>query len=730
MTKANRIWFDLETTGFESRTDQILEIAAIVDDPSGNEIDRVEIKVRLKHNITPGPGALMVNKINPYSKAWVSESVTEHDAIAQVAALAKKHTTADGVKPIMTAYFVDFDKDKTAVAFARNGFFWREHFNRSAFDPYKTARALVQSGVIKTKINTYAGGRTAPSAKQEDVAAALGILYKGEAHRAMADVEVMRDATKIMFKKATGYDLSGTSADPSKYQIGQVVKLITDSKSSGAKVRHLLVTDNDVENGRVVGIDEDDIKLNGGFTKTAVRKFNYGTIVGELEPDADPCKTLSNLLVSKAEEVAKMTKTAKAQLIKDDKEEFKFDQEVSNFELVEKIERNINKCKDKKAAHAAILKELSVRLEGGEEEAGVILEKAEQLSCAKGNDRWNVAPPGQEGVRLLTKQAPGVDLRIGLHPAGYYAVGLITDKNGKQARELKECKTKKDILTFLKTRVSHSDEVDSFVNSELPDVETFKNPKHPILIEAELKNAMDALTIKKVDDDIKAAISGLILQLQEQYPQTFAKYKTPIDPTSFNIREYWKKKSSGSGDDEGTSGSEGGSAGSTGSGNGGFAASSDSSEQSAQDHIRPGDKVSKTPCALCHRPLSAKISLEASMGPTCRKNAAVIEASEGPLDEYRDAYKPFSPGAAPRPGDLIALKIKEHGKESERLAEFIGITPTQTQIVDRRKLMKLLKTEMSPVFATYLSMTKTSHNSISGIAKLKAPRERDEEAQS
>ena len=725
--KPNRIWLDLETTGFDSKMDQILEIAAIVDDSEGNEIDRLEIKVKLKHNVIPGPGAVIVNRINPYSKEWNDQAVTENEAAKLFSSFCKKHTTKDGVKPIFTAYNVDFDKEKTAVALVRNGFTWKDHFNRSSIDPLKTARNLVQAGKIQTKIKTYGGGRTSPSSSLEDVVEGLGIKYKGTAHRAMADVEAMRDATKIMFKMATGHELSNISSDPSKYRAGEVVKVITDSKSSGAKIRHILILDNDIENERIVAIDEDDIIQNNAFTKTSVRKFNYGTIVSEYEADQKSSGALLALLQKHSDEVARLTKDAKAQLIKDEKDDFAFDEETRNFELIEKLEKNMSAAKNKKATHDFLFQELTAHLNGDRAAAKGIMAKAEQLGCAKGEESWGFEPIN-EGNQFLEKKAPGTEQRVGLHPAGHYAVGLIYDKNGRQAKELKESKSKKDIFAFLKGRVVKNAELEAFVDDELPEIDTFKNPKHPAVIETELKNAMDALAVKQLDDNTKAGISGVIQQLQKLYPKTFAKYKFPIDPEIVNVAGYWRKKGS---NDDGSGGSappaSGDGSSSGAEGGGGFAAASGQDPVlGAHDHIKPGEKVSKNPCALCGRPLSAALSVQASMGPTCRKNVSFLESQEGSLDGYTDEYRPFSPGSAPRPGDLVGLKHHSNQSEKEILAEFVGITPSQAHVVDRRKVMTLLKEGISPVLATYLSMARLSHGSIAGISKLKAPRDRDE----
>lgn len=55
--------YDTETTGTNTSFDQILQFAAIRTDPNLNEIDRFEIRSRLRPHIVPSPGAMHVTGI-------------------------------------------------------------------------------------------------------------------------------------------------------------------------------------------------------------------------------------------------------------------------------------------------------------------------------------------------------------------------------------------------------------------------------------------------------------------------------------------------------------------------------------------------------------------------------------------------------------------------------------------------------------------------------------------
>lgn len=700
MSKGFRFWVDTETTGLDHFHDQILELAGVVDDADGNEVDRFEFRIKLKHGVTPGPKAIVINQINPYSKEWVQNSLTEHEAAKRFAALAKKYTTKDGLKPFFTAYNADFDKDKCAVMLSCSGIKFSSLFNKSVFDPAKTAKQLTGSGKLVTVLNQY----NKYSYSLEEVAKALGEKYEGQAHRALTDVLVMKKVARKLFKMATGHEMHGLSASPKEYKVGSVVKIVTDSKSSGAKIRHVYILENNQDKEHIIGIDEDDIKINHGFSDTAVRQFNYGTIIGEMNPNEDAAQSLISIAKQNKDEAIRLSKKK----LKSESDSSEVDEDVRNFEMIEQIQLHMSHAKDKKSAYEFLFDELVTKFNGDKEVAKEVLSRAESLAGAKGEVSWSKSIFPQEGIRVLECLVPEnkIELRVALHPRGHYAIGLSYDKNGRPAKELKDCKSKKDVLTFIGSKVGKVPTVVEFVEN-LPLPGSFSDPKHPAVIEGELSSALDIIAVKGATDNVKAGVAELLMQLQKRSPKIFSKYKLPIDPSGFNSENYWVSKK------EDTSGIN-------------IVAGFDSVKEVKPinpyetDHVKPGEKLASTPCALCGRALSAEISIQHSMGPTCRRNLHVAEVSDGPLEQFRDTYRPLTTASTPRPGDLVAIRYRDtSGRENEVLAEFITVTSQQTQIIDRRKIKKLLDAGINPNFATYLSMTKLPHGSISGVAKLK-----------
>jgi hypothetical protein len=733
MSKGYRFWIDTETTGLSREHDQVLEAAGIVEDAAGNEVERFEYRIKLKASVTPGPIAIVINKINPYSRAWARASVTENEAAKGLAALARKYTEkGGGVKPFFTAYNADFDKDMVQAWLARSGERFSALFNKSVFDPLKTARQLTaidgpgRLPRLVTRIKTY-GGKASYSSSLEDVMAGLGLEYEGEAHRAMTDVIAMRAATRKLFRLATGHDMQGLSADPAKYEEGSVVRLVTDSKSSGAKVRSVLILKNLPDQETVVGLDEDDIKKTGGFADTAVRQFNYGTIIGEMAAEPDAGEALRDCLEANRERVEAL---AKKKVKPEADGSSRLEGDAKAWSLVEQVQHYVSRAPDKAAAAKVALERLLERLKGNAPEAKSILSRAETLACAKGLPAWSSA--AKEGIRVLERLSPPIELRVGLHPRGHYVVGLNYERGDRPAKELKDCKSKKDVQAFLNIRIGKVQEMSDFVDG-LPASEEFADPKHPAVIEGEVQNAIDTISVKGASDDVKAGVAGLLLKLQETSPKTFLKYKLPIDPSEINDPDYWKaseKKPGPGGGSSGSGGIESSPAAIKEAISAAHSISRFSGEAApepigaAPDHVRPGDKLAKAPCALCGRPLSAKISLLDSMGPTCKKNFSQVEYSTGPLEPFCDEFKPYSPLAAPGPGDLAVIRVQG----TEILAEFVAAGPSQAQVIDRRKINRLLATGVSPSLAAYLALLRLQNGAISGVAKIKASSQGDEPA--
>jgi len=62
---ASYLFYDIETTGLNKAFDQVLQFAAIRTDLQLNEIDRHDLKVKLRPDVIPSPQAILTNRKSP-----------------------------------------------------------------------------------------------------------------------------------------------------------------------------------------------------------------------------------------------------------------------------------------------------------------------------------------------------------------------------------------------------------------------------------------------------------------------------------------------------------------------------------------------------------------------------------------------------------------------------------------------------------------------------------------
>ena len=75
------LFYDLETSGTNPSFDQILQFAGVKTDLSFNEIERYEYRIKLRNDIVPEPGALIVNRLNIDK---IIEGQTEYEAVKEI----------------------------------------------------------------------------------------------------------------------------------------------------------------------------------------------------------------------------------------------------------------------------------------------------------------------------------------------------------------------------------------------------------------------------------------------------------------------------------------------------------------------------------------------------------------------------------------------------------------------------------------------------------------------
>lgn len=525
MSFGNRIYIDVETTGLSKSDDQILELAAIAEDPSGRELERLHLKVKLKANIIPSPYALFKNNLNPYSDSWKKEAVTENEAAKAFAAFAERHKVGK-INGYFTAYKAEFDGERIAVMFSRNGFQFFDYFNRSVYDPIITARQLIKAGKIKTKFNAYGNGG---SARLEDVADALQVSRRGNFHRAMIDVEVMRDVTKDLFKLATGEDPSKIRCSPESYKPGDVVKVVTDSRQNGLKIRHLKILDNNPDVQKLIALDEDDLKKNSSdsMSPTAVRYFNYGTLIYQMDVDVQSRKFLEDTYYSNFDHIAGLVESGKQAYVSPALKDDPWSPAVNNFELISKVEALLSKTtvEDKKAVYETLVRDISSKIDDPTAVA-LILSRAEELALAKGLPGWSKLF-GRDKERLRVPDykitIAGKLVRIECHPRGEYHVSIEGIKTDRVFLK------KNDLFKYL-TKALIVDPEDSGIKNLakwLSSPSDFKNIKHPYVIKDDIVKLCAEIAQSGCPVETLDAVEKCIAHWQAEFPEVFKDSPNP-----------------------------------------------------------------------------------------------------------------------------------------------------------------------------------------------------------
>ena len=169
---------DTETSGLSPEVHQVLEIAAVLTDPETlEELECLELKVKLRKNSQVSAKAMAVNGIDPFSPEWSSQAIDGGSAIEALnKMLARAH--------VILGHNVAFDLRFLASEAQAFGAAWAPP--RSV-----CTKELASALLAKT-------GKT-PSAKLADVCTYFGIPNSG-AHRALADVRRTLQAYKHLSK--------------------------------------------------------------------------------------------------------------------------------------------------------------------------------------------------------------------------------------------------------------------------------------------------------------------------------------------------------------------------------------------------------------------------------------------------------------------------------------------------------------------------------------------------
>ena len=193
-------FYDLETSGFSTQNDRIMQFAGQRTDENFNRIgDPVNILVRLNDDVLPSPSALMVTKISP--QKTVEEGYTEAEFSKM---LVEEYFTSDTV--IIGYNNVRFDDAHIQHLLWRNFYppydwQWKEGRSRwDLLDVVRMIRALRPEGINWPFIENKETGEKFASNKLELLTKENGISHEN-AHDALSDVDGLIDVARLLKEK-------------------------------------------------------------------------------------------------------------------------------------------------------------------------------------------------------------------------------------------------------------------------------------------------------------------------------------------------------------------------------------------------------------------------------------------------------------------------------------------------------------------------------------------------
>jgi exodeoxyribonuclease-1 len=186
------LFYDIESTGLSKAFDQVLQFAAIRTDQRLKEIDRHEIKVKLRPDIIPSPLAILTNRI---SMAELADGHCEHEATRQIHQLLNEPDT------ISLGYnTLGFDDEFLRFSFHRNLLPPYTHQYRNGCRRMDLYPIAIIYWLYKRTVLDWPEVNGKPSLKLEHLGSA-NRMVSGQSHEALVDVETTLKLARRFFEE-------------------------------------------------------------------------------------------------------------------------------------------------------------------------------------------------------------------------------------------------------------------------------------------------------------------------------------------------------------------------------------------------------------------------------------------------------------------------------------------------------------------------------------------------
>ena len=175
------LFYDIETTGLNKAFDQVLQFAAIRTDRELKEIDRYEIKVRLRPDVVPSPPAILTNRIP------VDDLI---DGLCEFEAIGLIHRLLNEPDTISLGYnTLGFDDEFLRFSFHRNLLPPYTHQYRNGCRRMDLYPICIIYWLYKRGVLTWPEINSKPSLKLEHLGS-TNQMISGQAHEAVTDVAI------------------------------------------------------------------------------------------------------------------------------------------------------------------------------------------------------------------------------------------------------------------------------------------------------------------------------------------------------------------------------------------------------------------------------------------------------------------------------------------------------------------------------------------------------------
>ncbi|MBN1684659.1 MAG: exodeoxyribonuclease I [Gammaproteobacteria bacterium] len=192
------LFYDLETSGLNKAFDQVLQFAAIRTDHQFNELNRINLFIKLNPDTIPSPAAILTHQISMDDLS--EKGICEYEAIKQI------HLLLNEPGSISLGYnTLGFDDEFLRFSFYRNLFPPYTHQHASGCSRADLYPMVVIYYLYKHDLLNWPENGEKISLKLENLIE-KNHLVEGDAHDAMVDVEATVQLAKILSRDKSMWD--------------------------------------------------------------------------------------------------------------------------------------------------------------------------------------------------------------------------------------------------------------------------------------------------------------------------------------------------------------------------------------------------------------------------------------------------------------------------------------------------------------------------------------------